>query len=669
MLSIVDSSTSTVLRTSSGQSGLSHRERSDDHQITSHNLPFGPNHQQRKYDYKSLTSPMAETQLSEQMARLGDDQGCPGIEHNDTDHVHHFNTGASHQQLAYSTDSEKTLSQIQVNNTSGRRYYQGLKSKQIRELRRMCRKTANRSQYEKRTVQLRQVSTIECLAVSAIPFLATVDSALRSWMKKHRDSGAEWTDEFPLDKDSQCELRQWDQMLHNLVARITTMNNNCRTARDSQQRTKNTRYMAVGVVPGSTKCLHSGNKSTTGTHSRCDPNAEDYSVVCVEDDSDVNASRTTGPATYSLDVSGPPPFSYHIDETKYQHTTGKQNFEPDVQSPSGGVHGGADVSSGTQVLSSQLNNKLYVRNMAQSNRNSSGPEICPIWSNLNSYSHQHSSASQTELPVKFCDSVRSKPPLGDGVLDLRTGPDPGSTSGSSSASNTGSWSIVSADSVSSLEKERKLVRGQIAGFTIPTFVEPSAYLPSTESIEDVRIPLSRSHLGISNRPRYSSVGCHYDEIGSTGKFDARSIDCLQSVRTPGVDITNMKNISTNNNVPTLENRPSLTEDSSGSSTGLNYMSDGKMNVEKSMKVASMVDFVEEAKTAKTPQEKVEHVGKVKSRFPLAPRTPVSIPISFEPNPFDPSNAHDQEEVQARPDLTDTSTYHLFGPSFMEMRRY
>lgn len=669
MLTIVDSSTSTVLRAPSGQSGLSHREPNDDHQITSHNAPFESHRQQLKYDYRAHTSPMAEAQVSEQMPTLDDHQGSTGMGHDNTNHVDHFNTGASHHQLPYSTDSEKTLSQIQVNNTSGRRYYQGLKSKQIRELRRMCRKTANRSQYEKRTVQLRQVSTIECLAVSAIPFLATGDSALRAWMKKHRDNGAEWTDEFPLDKASQCELRQWDQMLHNLVARITTMNNSGRIVRDSQQRTKNTRYMAVGVVPGSSKSLYSGNKNSTGSEAGYDPHAEGYSVVCVEDDSDLNASRTPGPATYSLDVSDPPPFSHHIDETKYQHTAVKQKFGQEIKSLAPGVPGGTEGSSGTQLLPTQLNKVYEVPNMAQSTRHSNGPEISPVWSNLKNYSHQHSSASQMELTGKICTPVPSQSPLSDPVPRLGLGPDPGSTSSSSSASNTGSWSIVSAESMLSLEKDCRLMARQIAGFVLPTFVDPSSYLPTTESVEDVRIPLNKSHLGISNRSCYSSLGFQHDEIGQTGQFDVRPNNCLPSVRAPGVDITNMKNISAKNNAPILEKRPSMTQNNSGSSVGLDYVSDGQLNVEKPIKVASIADLVQEPNTPKTPQENVGQLGKVKSRFPLAPRTPVSIPISYEPNPFDPSNAHDQEEVQARPDLTDTSTYHLFGPSFMEKRHY
>lgn len=656
-----------MLRTPSGQPGLSHRQRNDDHQITSHNIPFESHHQQLNYDFRAHTSSIADAKVNEQTT-LGDHQGSTGMRHDDMSHIDHFNTGVSHHQLAYSTDSEQTHNQIQVNNTSGRRYYQGLKSKQIRELRRMCRKTANRSQYEKRTVQLRQVSTIECLAVSAIPFLATGDSALRVWMKNHRENGAEWTDEFPLDKASQCELRQWDQMLHNLVAKITTMNNSCRIVRDSQQRTKNTRYMAVGVVPGSSKSLHTAKKNKTGSDAGCDPQAEGYSVVCVEDDSEVNSSRATGPAIYSLDVSGPPQFSYHVDETKYETTPVKQKFGQEIKSVAPGVPGGTERSLRTQVLPTQLNKLYEVPNVAQSKSHSNGPETNPLWHSTKNYSHQHSSASQMEVYGKICESVPLQPTLANPVSGVGPGPDPGSTSSSSSASNTGSWSIVSADSMSSVEKDCRLMAGQIAGLALPTFGDPSSYLPTTKSVEDVRIPLNKPHIGISDRLCFSSIGCQYDEIGKTGTFDVPANNCLASVRTPGVDITNMKNMSANNHASILEKRPSLSQENFGSNMGLNYVCDEHLNVEKSTKIPSIADSVQEAKKPNTHQEVGQH-GKVKSRFPLAPRTPVSIPISYEPNPFDPSNAHDQEEVQARPDLADSSTYHLFGPSFMEKRQY
>lgn len=92
-----------------------------------------------------------------------------------------------------------------------------LTAKQVRELRRLCRKTANRAEYEGRLVQLRQIASILAMGgpslVHFAPSYLTADSALQSWLDLMRGAGADWRDERPLGAAAVEELREWDRLL------------------------------------------------------------------------------------------------------------------------------------------------------------------------------------------------------------------------------------------------------------------------------------------------------------------------------------------------------------------------------------------------------------------------------------------------------------------------
>ncbi|CAN8071830.1 unnamed protein product [Agarophyton chilense] len=92
-----------------------------------------------------------------------------------------------------------------------------LTPKQVRELRRLCRKTANRAEFEDRRIQIRQVASISAMASSSVhlfdPDNPCSGKNLRSWVQNHRANGVEWRDERPLSDTAIEELRRWDRLL------------------------------------------------------------------------------------------------------------------------------------------------------------------------------------------------------------------------------------------------------------------------------------------------------------------------------------------------------------------------------------------------------------------------------------------------------------------------
>ncbi|PXF43960.1 hypothetical protein BWQ96_06270 [Gracilariopsis chorda] len=92
-----------------------------------------------------------------------------------------------------------------------------LTPKQVRELRRLCRKTANRAQFEDRLIQIRQVASIAAMASSSLhlfdPDNPHSGHALRAWVDSNRADGADWRDERPLSDHAIEELRRWDRLL------------------------------------------------------------------------------------------------------------------------------------------------------------------------------------------------------------------------------------------------------------------------------------------------------------------------------------------------------------------------------------------------------------------------------------------------------------------------
>lgn len=92
-----------------------------------------------------------------------------------------------------------------------------LTQKQVRELRRLCRKTANRAEFECRLIQIRQIASIAAMGTPAIKFFdpenPTSGAALRAWVEIQRDFGADWRDERVLADDAIEELRRWDRGL------------------------------------------------------------------------------------------------------------------------------------------------------------------------------------------------------------------------------------------------------------------------------------------------------------------------------------------------------------------------------------------------------------------------------------------------------------------------
>lgn len=92
-----------------------------------------------------------------------------------------------------------------------------LSAKQVRELRRLCRKTANRAEYEGRLVQLRQIASILAMGGPSLihfaPSYLAAHSAMQAWLDASRTGGADWRDERPLSIAAVDELREWDRLL------------------------------------------------------------------------------------------------------------------------------------------------------------------------------------------------------------------------------------------------------------------------------------------------------------------------------------------------------------------------------------------------------------------------------------------------------------------------
>lgn len=92
-----------------------------------------------------------------------------------------------------------------------------LSPKQVRELRRLCRKTANRAEYEGRLVQLRQIASILAMGGPSLihfaPSYLSAHSAMQAWLDACRSGGADWRDERPLSVAAVEELREWDRLL------------------------------------------------------------------------------------------------------------------------------------------------------------------------------------------------------------------------------------------------------------------------------------------------------------------------------------------------------------------------------------------------------------------------------------------------------------------------
>lgn len=92
-----------------------------------------------------------------------------------------------------------------------------LTQKQIRELRRLCRKTANRAEFDDRLIQVRQIASIAAMGTPSAHFFDPNNEgsgrALREWVDLQRAQGADWRDERPLPDDAIDELRRWDRAL------------------------------------------------------------------------------------------------------------------------------------------------------------------------------------------------------------------------------------------------------------------------------------------------------------------------------------------------------------------------------------------------------------------------------------------------------------------------
>lgn len=92
-----------------------------------------------------------------------------------------------------------------------------LSQKQVRELRRLCRKTANRAQFDRRLIQIRQIASIAAMGAPSAslfdPATPCSGQLLREWVEFHRAQGADWRDERPLPSEQVGELRRWDRAL------------------------------------------------------------------------------------------------------------------------------------------------------------------------------------------------------------------------------------------------------------------------------------------------------------------------------------------------------------------------------------------------------------------------------------------------------------------------
>lgn len=113
---------------------------------------------------------------------------------------------------------EANKTDVQKSATAGE-----LSAKQVRELRRLCRKTANRAEYEGRLVQLRQIASILATGGPSLchfaPSYLAADSAMQAWLDRARAAGADWRDERPLDEPAIEELREWDRLLKSWAKR------------------------------------------------------------------------------------------------------------------------------------------------------------------------------------------------------------------------------------------------------------------------------------------------------------------------------------------------------------------------------------------------------------------------------------------------------------------
>lgn len=93
--------------------------------------------------------------------------------------------------------------------------------KQVRELRRLCRKTANRAQFEGRAIPLRQVVSIVAMIDNCQRLFefgnTTLGDDLRGWIAWHRAAGADWREEHPLDGAVALELRELDRLLKHWI--------------------------------------------------------------------------------------------------------------------------------------------------------------------------------------------------------------------------------------------------------------------------------------------------------------------------------------------------------------------------------------------------------------------------------------------------------------------
>lgn len=92
-----------------------------------------------------------------------------------------------------------------------------LTQKQVRELRRLCRKTANRAEFDDRMIQVRQIASIAAMGANSVQFFDPHNpqsgAALRVWVDQQREQGADWRDERPLPDDAIDQLRAWDRAL------------------------------------------------------------------------------------------------------------------------------------------------------------------------------------------------------------------------------------------------------------------------------------------------------------------------------------------------------------------------------------------------------------------------------------------------------------------------
>lgn len=92
-----------------------------------------------------------------------------------------------------------------------------LTPKQVRELRRLCRKTANRAQYDDRSVQVRQIASILAMGLPSLqlfaPGFVATGCALQTWLDQVLAEGANWRDERILLPEAVQELRDWDRLL------------------------------------------------------------------------------------------------------------------------------------------------------------------------------------------------------------------------------------------------------------------------------------------------------------------------------------------------------------------------------------------------------------------------------------------------------------------------